>query len=354
MKTFFLLAIGIMLSILSFSQITIEEADLMMPSDTFLIHVDLNPTISPDLTPGANLTWDFTGLQNDESNYACYAPSNDLDFIDEFPQAEFYTYGPGYIYAGPGGGAPLENWGYMMFFTNPDGLFAEGFYSDYGMGYRSTFNTPAELLMFTPANYLDEETNNSYWEVVVNENVETPINVDSLYRRDVDKNLFADAWGTLTTDFGTYDVLRIHETGISVDSVFGYDGTITYFSMEYTRDTINNYYFWTKELRNPLMTLHCDYDGNIERIDYLMGAIYAQNNFETINKQSKIYPNPAKDFIVFENFTNNIKIYNSLGQVVRTIKNPNPLQKVSISDLPKGLYFVKDNNNKAEKLIIEF
>jgi len=88
MKTFFLIILVSLLSFSAFSQVVIEESDLLQPGDTFLIHVDLMPAISVDLTPGADLTWDFSGLQNDESNFACYPPSDDLEFIDEFPFSE--------------------------------------------------------------------------------------------------------------------------------------------------------------------------------------------------------------------------------------------------------------------------
>jgi hypothetical protein len=348
MKRNFLLFGLIVLSFTAFSQVVIEELDIMQPGDTFLIHVDLNPTITVDLAPGANLTWDFTGLQNDESNFACYAPSDDLEFIGEFPQSEFYTYGPGFIYAGPGGGAPLDNWGYMMFYTNTNGLFVEGFYSDYGMGYRSTMNTPAELLMFTPANYLDEEINDSYWEVVVNENI---MDYDTLYRRDVDKELVADAWGTLTTDYGTYEVLRVHETGISVDSVFGYIGSTTFFSMEVARDTINNYYFWAKELRNPLMTLHCDFDGNIERIDYLMGAIYAENKLTQI-ENLKVFPNPANDYFVIDNANGEIQILSIDGKLIKQLVSEGNQEVISTDSFSQGLYFIIVDNETKEKVIV--
>jgi hypothetical protein len=91
MKRFFLLLGLAVLSFSVFSQVVIEESDIMQPGDTFLIYVDLNPSIIVDLMPGGDQGWDFSGLQNDQSNFACYAPSNDLEFIDEFPLSEFYT-----------------------------------------------------------------------------------------------------------------------------------------------------------------------------------------------------------------------------------------------------------------------
>jgi hypothetical protein len=187
--------------------------------------------------------------------------------------------------------------------------------------------------------------------VTVNETVEMPVNVDTLYRRDVDKTLYADAWGTLTTDYGTYEVLRIHETGISIDSVFGYNGPISIISFEVARDTINNYYFWAKELRNPLMTLHCDYDGNIERIDYLMGAIYSENNL-SINENFSIFPNPASDFFVINNAIGDVKIFSIDGKLIKQFVSDVNQQVISTDSFDPGVYFIVSNGKTKGKLII--
>lgn len=349
MKRHLLFFATLLFSISSFSQITIQQEDLMHAGDTFLIHVDLNPSATPDLTPGADLTWDFTSLTNDQTNFATYSPNDELEFIDEFPLSQFHTYGPGFAYAGPGGGAPLENWGYMMSFTTTEGLFVEGFYSDYGMGYRSTFNSPAELLMPVPFTFTDMETNVSYWEVIVDEN---NMDYDTLYRRDIDKDLEADAWGSITTAYGTFDVLRVHETGISTDSIFGYIGSTTFFTMEVERDTINKYYFWAKEIRQPVLTVHCDYENNIERIDFLMGVIYSgiaetHEQKENIN----ILPNPATNYINLSKSAKSIEIYSFDGKLVKSIKDYQTNNKIDISQLKPGLYTVKFNGTQTSKFV---
>ena len=55
----------------------------MQAGDTFLIHVDINPSVTPDLTPGTDLTWDFSGLTDDQTSFATYSPNDDLEFIDD-------------------------------------------------------------------------------------------------------------------------------------------------------------------------------------------------------------------------------------------------------------------------------
>ncbi len=83
MKRHLLFLTALLLSISSFSQITIQQTDLMQAGDTFLIHVDINPSVTPDLTPGTDLTWDFSGLTDDQTSFATYSPNDDLEFIDD-------------------------------------------------------------------------------------------------------------------------------------------------------------------------------------------------------------------------------------------------------------------------------
>lgn len=68
-----------------------------------------------------------------------------------------------------------------------------------------------------------------------------------------------------------------------------------------------------------------------------------------------IYPNPTQDFVYIQSNQpiNSIFIYNTIGQIVKTITcNQNKL-RLSLSDLPKGLYLVKietKNGAYTEKL----
>jgi ligand-binding sensor domain-containing protein len=76
-------------------------------------------------------------------------------------------------------------------------------------------------------------------------------------------------------------------------------------------------------------------------------------NFASIN--FKIFPNPANDVlnIAFENGQTNqsIEIYNSAMQMVKQLSLIESQQKVTVSGMDKGMYFVK-NGNQVSKLII--
>ncbi|MDA3912407.1 MAG: T9SS type A sorting domain-containing protein [Bacteroidales bacterium] len=328
------------------AQIIIEPADIMHPGDTFLIHYDTTPEINIDGSMLTDYYWDYTHLTDDSVNYACYAPSEPLEFSSEFPESNFYTYGPGAIYAGPGGGSPTStSFGYMMFISNENGLFVDGYYSDYGYGYRATYNDPDEILLTTPNHYEDEVSSNSVWTVEINE---IPTDQDTTYKGYIQKTLHTDAWGTLECPYGTYDVLRIHEYGVKIDSVFVDAMGVSVYSDEVKRDTVNKYLFWAKEIRHPLVTLYLDNDGNVDRADYLFAAQYAGILDKFNSQQIQLYPNPADNLIEIKNAEFPISILNTQGQVVL---QQNENSKLNIQSLSPGIYIIIDANGATEKLI---
>ena len=83
-------------------------------------------------------------------------------------------------------------------------------------------------------------------------------------------------------------------------------------------------------------------------------------NIDKNNKKINIYPNPAKDFIIIDNSINNIlkiDILNINGMLIKSFSPADKkIIKLSVSDLPKGIYIVRINNeentNYFKKLII--
>ena len=67
--------------------------------------------------------------------------------------------------------------------------------------------------------------------------------------------------------------------------------------------------------------------------------------------QILVYPNPAKEGITLES-DEDIFIFNNLGQIVKQINNPKGETTISISDLPRGIYYLK-TGNKQQKLVKE-
>lgn len=106
----------------------------------------------------------------------------------------------------------------------------------------------------------------------------------------------------------------------------------------------------------PTVTLTADTKVN--------NAVITGLNDKNFDATFQIFPNPAKDYFNVNlsnasNMVGNIAIYNSLGQIVKTIDlgNEATIEKnISITDLKSGIYIVKTtlgNKLSSRRLIIE-
>ncbi len=69
------------------------------------------------------------------------------------------------------------------------------------------------------------------------------------------------------------------------------------------------------------------------------------------SNEISIYPNPAHDKVTIEG-KGEIKITNSLGQVVKEIEDNNTYRILNIKDFEKGVYYIKVGNT-TQKLVVE-
>ncbi len=69
------------------------------------------------------------------------------------------------------------------------------------------------------------------------------------------------------------------------------------------------------------------------------------------NNSISIYPNPAKESVTIEG-KGEITITNSLGQIVKEIKDNNVYRTLNIKDFERGVYYIKVGNT-TQKLVVE-
>jgi hypothetical protein len=174
-----------------------------------------------------------------------------------------------------------------------------------------------------------------------------------------------DAWGKVLLGGKEYDVLReksylISETKVflkfpflgwidlsaflgegEIDGFLGADTTITY-----------NYY--TNTLKEVLVSVDTDFEGNIFGITYVnTGTVRTDDIFNGISVQ--IYPNPASQFVSIrldEGTTDDIELtlndYTGKLLLKNTILKGNQNAEINVSSLSSGIYVLRGANSTGE------
>jgi hypothetical protein len=97
--------------------------------------------------------------------------------------------------------------------------------------------------------------------------------------------------------------------------------------------------------------------------DTALEVVYAPVGLNelTLNKQAKLYPNPASDLVNFymDNTSNNIiniNVYNMVGALVKSEQLNKSKQQFNVEDLSNGVYVIEIKNKEStesKKLIIQ-
>lgn len=157
--------------------------------------------------------------------------------------------------------------------------------------------TPSEIVLNFPTNYNSSFTSNYQVNTKLYYGVS---GVDSIREKAiVRKTSLTDAWGSLTTPYGTNNTLRNKETVITIDTVeiFYFGNWLVYSA---TADSTTSYVWWANTIGYPLATATMDSTGNVRSIEWLKATglvgIVEQVAVPGINA----YPNPAQYEIHFD------------------------------------------------------
>jgi hypothetical protein len=282
MKKLLISLIAIICFFAANAQITITDADLPQPGSAAIVSNDTTTIVDIGVASASSQAWNFTGLLNHYPKYAIYSPTAPYQqYATDFPGSNIYTWGPSIFFTSYYGSAPVYSpgWGYMYWKTDMAGFHIVGFRGDAGgnYGYMNVHENPQELLMGAPATYGIQFPDSARWVVKLDRN---HADTDSIYKSILKKTLTCDAFGTLTTPSphlgNTYNVLRVHEYVIIVDSIEArvavMGDTLTIPIWQY-KDTLNNYYFWANGIHYPVAIVHCDKNNNVKDVEYITDTI---------------------------------------------------------------------------------
>ena len=102
-------------------------------------------------------------------------------------------------------------------------------------------------------------------------------------------------------------------------------------------------------------------DGNGKFTDMTYSILSVEQG-GSVNEMSasayKVYPNPAKDVLTIKGKSmSQVKIYNSLGQIVKSIETNDDIVEVNVENFQNGMYFIniinKDGRMSSRKVIVE-
>lgn len=340
-----ILALGAVLATsISFGQITIGEWDVVGPGDQITQNSDSLPTITFPAA-GTGMSWDMSGLNTHTQSTMEFGAPGWFTNGSYFPTATV---------------AAVDAGGFEIYLQkDSQGLRAVGVAADiFGTGDKQIYIDPADEILRFPATYNDAYVTNSA-QTMSFAGSEVGMPVDSVSNKTAtEKHVNIDGWGSLTTPYGTFDVIRVNEVSYSTDSTW-VKALGSWNLVDNSADTSYSVAFWSNDpgTKFPLAELSHDNNGMVYSVDWLNGAPAASLDENAVN--SSVYPNPANNEVKvnLEGATNaTFVLYDLNGKEVLSSVVSNT-SSVNVSGIKDGLYVYKvisnDSELKAGKITIK-
>jgi hypothetical protein len=363
MKKILLVSFFGMTSAIAFNQITIDQNDFPGADDTALVSISDDTNLDMTET-GANYTWDYSDLHITSQRIDTFSNLSDASFLYQaqfnnvFTEPEyasdFYSNLIGFDLPGASGAG--------ISISKPVGFvkITSSVYQNVGIGVElngvevpmaaDTIDTEYEL----PMNYLDSWSSNSYIYVDLNPAF------NGIFQRYQYRTSEVDGWGSITTKFGTFDVIRVRSEIAYDDSAyvdFGFGGT--WLSLPTPDEVV--YTWWSEGNKIPIMKVVAQSVGSVETITRVEFKDQSRNLAgieESENFAGQIYPNPANGIVnlTFDQGVNEVIIYNVTGEIVYQNMVTESVLNIDVQAWTSGVYLVKliaDESVSSTKLIVE-
>ncbi len=322
----------------SFCQITINNVDMPASGDTFRISITNNlHGVDPTIT-GQGVSWDFSLLtptsQTVDSFFgilSTYIPvtynlvynnpfdqahqanvvTRSFNTMNPFPQVQisemfnfFKSSSSGYTQVGQG--AKVNGIPTAMKYDN-----AESFYK-FPMQYGNVDSTVSKYGTSIPGL--------------------------GYYGQTIKRVNLVDGYGTLTTPFGTFGVMRVKSLIYTIDTL--YIDTILHYGTTINRPLETQYIWLGDNQGDPLLLI--SKTNNIPTVRY-KDNIPASNAINSVfsNQSITLFPNPAKNIlkITSDKKIGKAVISNMLGETL--LIRENNFSDINISNLEKGIYLLR-------------
>lgn len=350
------------------AQVSITATDFANAGDTARMSVAVWNPLLDYKTTGANHTWDFSELEwqsqyvdsfrNPTFTHPFYAftfsnlPINPYQSNIAIKQDNLLT------------SIPIIN----TIFTEPYSFYLKNnsYYRQKGIGMKVSgiatsvpFSKPDTLYHF-PIEFGNSDSSQSAYTVKIPQ-------LGSYTHKQKRVNE-VDGWGTLTTPYGTFDVVRVRTEIRGTDSLH-IDSLSFGFAVQ--NDIVREYKWIGKNEKEPLLQIftQAGFFGQIQTFEFVTKIIYRDSarflptglSGVLSSTDMQIYPNPANNVVYIQ--TNDIapnaqcQVYDLQGRLLYEASiERNSIQIIGTAAWQKGLYVVQLSANGQtvqKKLLVE-
>lgn len=336
MKKTLLSAILFCFGVLSASaQITITTADVATASKIIYQETDTLPAVSIGTALATSQNWDMSLLKTGTKDTLSFLNANWV------PNAAFPTANLAMKQGSQ------DNYAYML--NSATGLFIVGnaVIADFGSGPKplKQINSPYEQLMAFPATYSTSFINNfitttpSFYI-----NINPGVQIDSARGKSVvAKTVIVDAWGSLTTPLGTYNVIRSKETKVNHDTIDVYVPLFGGWQLgaQKAADSVVTYTWWANGIGFPIVSATMDSTGAVKSVQWLQSLPVTGINELASSVNVNVFPNPAENELnitIDGSKTESVQIVDITGRLINTYAVENNHVVINTSDFANGIY----------------
>ncbi len=338
----------------AYTQISITSSDMAKPGDIVVNSVGINLDVFNYTQTGEDFYWDFSQLEGVSNTADTFIGINDVPIV-----YFFYFMGVSNLVKKESGTIPIPSFPITKeysFLKNSSSSYnnAGEVYTISGLPVPLKFNSPDVLYNF-PMEYGNQGSSFAEYSI--------GLPGVGFIHREIQRNNTVDGWGTLTTPYGTFDVLRQKSEVSEFDSIY-LDSLSTGLPLyrEYTE------YTWIgKDQKIPLLSITTSLGGIIGTyVDSVRVNPSSINQQIDVANNISVFPNPTTGVV---NITADlvatadikIDVFNNFGvKVIDGIVKKNQtgamLEKINLIDagLKKGAYIVKISvgNRKTSKVVI--
>jgi hypothetical protein len=346
MKRKLLFVLSLVTSATSFAQITINANDVIGFGEFIERTYDTIPAIAHG-PAGVNQTWNYGALLNAHTteNFG-FGAASWYAGNTEFPDANL----------GINDAASNST---VFVRKNVDALDIMGVYGDlFGTGSdEALVFDPFDRLITFPSTYETEFFNTYTFDLTLDG---AAFGVDSIVANNTtDKTSTFDAWGSVTTPFGTFDVIRQYVYEYSSTEIDAYLFGTSVFNDVIVEET-HTYYFWTNDAGSRYAVLEYTYDPIADMVTEAIwqssAPVLALEEEGLPVSSLNVFPNPTSELLTIEVDglgAHNFEIVDGLGRTALKGNMEGNVTAISVAALENGIYTVRLTNNTTNQVTVQ-